>query len=412
MPEQNNTRKLTKITITSRKQTILPVALILAITSTAHANSGTPLMWSSFLHLFFGNLFLGIFEGLLLVHFFKTKKNLAVILMILANYLSAWAGVFIIYDLIPTQSLGLSQVWPYFWKMVALTYILTLLLEYPFVALSFWRKPRWLPRSLKGTLIVQTISHFIIFGWYSLTSTANLYTDNQIVDLSEMSLPQHVTMYYISSDDGDVYSRSLTADAAPSKTFDLNSKGYGDYLFVRHSENNDGTYDLYACITSDKDYRDSETILIAESFTKTAAPTERDLEHDLEEYRTRYWFSPTDVPKLGPAQSSPWKFKTSIWSLMGLTAKNTKTEQSERVAFTTPFGGWLPKNATHLPTDKALFQLGIYPFNLKYLRGDQICIYDPNKKQLAKITHGKGPIAIIKDKPQKPTATPTNTTAD
>jgi hypothetical protein len=53
---------------------------------------------------------------------------------------------------------------------------------------------------------------------------------------------------------------------------------------------------------------------------------------------------------------------------------------------------WYVRNATHLPTDKILLQLA----------KDQICIYDPEKEQIAFLAKGRGPIAVMEkdDKPQ------------
>ena len=53
---------------------------------------------------------------------------------------------------------------------------------------------------------------------------------------------------------------------------------------------------------------------------------------------------------------------------------------------------WIVRLVTHLPTDQVLFQLG----------GDQICLYDPEKKQVALVARGRGPIAVIGKKDQTP----------
>jgi hypothetical protein len=60
------------------------------------ANAGTPLMWVQMIHLAFGNLLLGIIEGVILKLAFKTKLPRAVGLMILANYASWIIGTALI----------------------------------------------------------------------------------------------------------------------------------------------------------------------------------------------------------------------------------------------------------------------------------------------------------------------------
>jgi hypothetical protein len=54
-------------------------------------------------------------------------------------------------------------------------------------------------------------------------------------------------------------------------------------------------------------------------------------------------------------------------------------------SFETPFVAWSVRNATHLPSDRILFQLG----------DDQICVYDPEKKEIALLAEGRGPIAVM-----------------
>ena len=66
--------------------------VLIALPSVAQANAGTPLMWAGMLHLFIGNAFIGLLEGILLIKLFKAPKMKAVGLMILANYFSAWIG--------------------------------------------------------------------------------------------------------------------------------------------------------------------------------------------------------------------------------------------------------------------------------------------------------------------------------
>ncbi len=52
----------------------------------------------------------------------------------------------------------------------------------------------------------------------------------------------------------------------------------------------------------------------------------------------------------------------------------------ESVLSETPFGAWAVRNVVHLPSDKVLFQLG----------EDQICGFDPLKRQVALLWRGMG----------------------
>ena len=47
-----------------------------------------------------------------------------------------------------------------------MTYLLTIVLEWPFVAFCFFRADRWFHKSVVASLIVQSASYVVIFGWY------------------------------------------------------------------------------------------------------------------------------------------------------------------------------------------------------------------------------------------------------
>lgn len=68
------------------------IALLICIPLTVRADAGTPLMWAGMLHMVFGNAIIGIFEGLILAWIFKLRKGICVLVMIPANYFSAWIG--------------------------------------------------------------------------------------------------------------------------------------------------------------------------------------------------------------------------------------------------------------------------------------------------------------------------------
>ena len=51
-------------------------------------------MWAGTLHLVFGNIIIGVVEGIILARIFKLEKKKLIGLLILANYFSAWIGGF------------------------------------------------------------------------------------------------------------------------------------------------------------------------------------------------------------------------------------------------------------------------------------------------------------------------------
>ena len=114
------------------------LAVLLLSPATAHADVGTPLMWATLFHLFIGNLLIGIFEGYLLAKFFTLPKLRSIILMIIANYVSMWLGGLLLLgwlsSLIPVDLSSGRWIYP---GLILLSFILTLLMEYPFVFGAF-----------------------------------------------------------------------------------------------------------------------------------------------------------------------------------------------------------------------------------------------------------------------------------
>jgi len=371
-----------------RKRNILTSLLLLAIPSIAQANAGTPLMWAGMLHLVFGNLIIGIAEGILLAKFFSLRTGKCIGLMILANYLSAWLGGLIIANgIAKALPMGLYTAWPLLWLMVLVTYLLTLFLEFPFVALAFRGDSMWRLKSVRASLFVQSISYAALFGWYWLASGTSLYTKTEVVELSSISLPEKVLVYFISGNDGDVYEGALRK-ANWKKICDLNSSRRNDRLFVKPSDTQTNSWDLMARLETDE-HRKPKIVTVEERFAVVAAPSWRSTNTDPPQYEGS-WFNFGQVPKLGDAQSSSWEFWSGFWPIEGLRGAQTNSGQRVHFSLETPFVSWSVRNATHLPTDKVLLQLG----------DDQICVYDPKTKQIALLTQGRGPIAVMENESQ------------
>ncbi len=188
----------------------LPVIVLAFSPAVAYADAGTPLMWASAFHLLIGNAIIGIAEGLILAFLFRLKRAPCVAIMIAANYFSAWVGgVFLISTITASLSLDLYNAWRWLWYMVAISYFITLLLEWPFVAFCLRKTDGWFRKSIWGSLVVQSASYLVLFGWYWVASGTSLYTDLAVVQPSAISLPKDATLYYIAENDGDVYAREL-----------------------------------------------------------------------------------------------------------------------------------------------------------------------------------------------------------
>ncbi|MFM2082879.1 MAG: hypothetical protein RL380_1570, partial [Verrucomicrobiota bacterium] len=150
-----------------RRTSLLLVFVLVLVPQVASANAGTPLMWAGMLHLVFGNALIGLGEGWLIALVFKCPKPRCIGLMIAANYFSAWVGGWLLTSRFATKfDWNLYTAWRLFWLFVVVTYLMTILLELPFIALCFWRQEKCRSRSFKASLLAQTVSYLCLFGWY------------------------------------------------------------------------------------------------------------------------------------------------------------------------------------------------------------------------------------------------------
>jgi len=153
------------------------IALLICVPLTARADAGTPLMWAGMLHMVFGNAIIGIFEGLILARVFKLKSGKCVLVMICANYFSAWGGeLFLNYQIAKLLPFNLYNAWHWIWVMVFVTFLITLIFEWPFVFFCFRKEQDRLKKSLLGNLLVNSLSYILLFSWYWLASGTTLYT--------------------------------------------------------------------------------------------------------------------------------------------------------------------------------------------------------------------------------------------
>jgi len=350
--------------------------ILMLIPQIASANAGTPLMWASMLHLVFGNAFIGIGEGLLLALVFKRPKWRCIGLMIAANYFSAWlGGLFLAERIASVFDWNLYNAWRLFWAFVVGTYLVTILLEFPFVALCFCRQDRRFARGLKASLLIQTISYICLFGWYWGASGKSLYTKMHIVPPSEIRLPENFQLYYISGQGGRVYQNSQILG-------DVISTNWNDRLIIRPIKGNTNQWELGLRFDA---WNDDDAIVLAvlspiDGHAMSIEPTD---EHRPNGRDTPFNFG--TVLMLGQDNTN-WNVHTGFWPIEGLHAENEKTGECIYFAWETPFSQWYVRSAILLPDDKVIFQLG----------QDQICVLDLTTKKVALLTRGRGPAVILK----------------
>ena len=135
------------------------LAVLMLVQSAAVADTITPWVSGTSPYLWVAALLLGVLEGAILARVFRLEAARCAVLMILANFLTSWIGLALI-GVLPGHDLRDDPLAAL--VLVVATYVLTLVLEWPFVALCVRGAPGWFRRSVKGSLIVQTASYGVL----------------------------------------------------------------------------------------------------------------------------------------------------------------------------------------------------------------------------------------------------------
>ena len=333
-------------------------------------------MWAGMLHLTLGNALIGIGEGLLISRVFQLPKRRCIGWMIAANYLSAWVGGIGLNMIASKLDWNLYNAWGFFWMFVAATYVVTILLEWPLVALCFWGQEKKLPGSFKASLLAQSVSYVLLFGWYWGASGKSLYTQMKVVPASDIKLPANVRLFYIADRDGRVHEadHSIGIIASTNKS---------DRLLIRPTPGQTNTWTLMLRLDADRD-ENAQLVAVESAIEGAMAAVEPS-----DEYRKNgrdTWFNFGPALRLGEEKKDGWNIRTGFWAVEGMRARNEKTGETFHFAWETPFSQWVVRSAIQLPDDHLIFQLG----------DDQICVLEPSTQRVALLARGRGPTVVLK----------------
>ncbi|MCD8486417.1 MAG: hypothetical protein LRZ84_06645 [Desertifilum sp.] len=116
--------------------------------SPALANGGSALLWTGIMQLFVGNAVIGYIEAGFLARFFQASRRKATLLLVVANYLSAWIAAILLvgrFSRIPT--ITIENIWSWLYLAIFLSFVLTLLIEYPFFWFLLRQQKKCCPKS-------------------------------------------------------------------------------------------------------------------------------------------------------------------------------------------------------------------------------------------------------------------------
>lgn len=341
---------------------------LLMLPVSAYADMGTPVMIKGFLHLLIGNLIIGIFEGLLIWKFFKTDRKKTIKIMILANYASMLVGVVILYfvdDFLYSRIFHNATIYNaryYVAGFIAATFILTIILEWPFCFWAIKDKQGRGKRALYASLLVQTVSYVFLVQYYIyFNNYVTLYGNDITIEQSSFFASNKAAhIYFISNDDGQLYRINIDGRNKMKVKLPKYTGGEAELSFQPSVE---GTYlDLYL-----------NGVLLKKHILPKVEGSD-------------FWHGPAG--ELRPEGKRVWKIVvTNYWGYKGLRLENNETGGRINFGFNEPGVSLYAHNATVLPGDQVVFQFG-----------EQIVLLDLNTKQLGLITMGHDPVVITDDK--------------
>jgi hypothetical protein len=368
------------------------VAIALLFPSIALADAGTPLMWLEFFHLVFANAIIGVCEGLIIAMVFKTSFRRTIVILIFANYFSmivGVAGVTYFLDEIRKAVLGSEPLYnapKFIWLMAIGSYILTIILEWPFCLWALSRTPNCFRKSFIASPLVQTASYAVLALLYYVVSFANIYSHVAIDRALTFPDTQKYWIYFISPDDGNVYRIHPDASSC-TKICDsrITYKDWAPQLFaIPSSEPNN--YDLW---TSDVPEKNKNKCLLKGFATKTVLSKIPRYESEviiaepnvINHSNVILGLSITDFRDPNNIQ---WSVRNGWWALEGLHCENKAKKQDLWLAFETPFLAWETRSPIILPGDYVIYQLG-----------DQIVLLDINNRKIRLVAIGRGPVVTM-----------------
>jgi hypothetical protein len=155
-------------------------------------------MWATMLHLFLGNAVIGLVEGILLERLFNCGVRRSILILIAANYVSAWVGCGLVsggLGMLPEITIETVRFWS--WVFFVIAFVLTLLIELPFVRWVMPPQGKTFGQVLKAAVTVNAISYGLLFGWYWMASGTSMMTPLQVVPASSLVQGDEYELFFI-----------------------------------------------------------------------------------------------------------------------------------------------------------------------------------------------------------------------
>jgi hypothetical protein len=409
----NYSLKNNKITI------VFGILIVLMLPQVAQANMLTPVMIGHWVYLEFGNTLIGIIEGLLIHFIFRTRTLRSILIMIAANYASAFLGIFTLSYFDNISVFEADKIYHYHFPLfinIFTFFAATTLIEWLFCFWIFSRSQKRWKRSLFASIVCNTVTYaLLVLIFFRIGS----YGSSQIqIDKSLSWVPQNnAAIYFIHPTDGNIYQIQVDGSNC-RKVLETKITDSEARLFVRKNESGQ-FWDLWVVgyeHIPDSD-KDGQKTLIKDFTSHPVSmwliiDPEKDDEIQHNEYKklfNRYgeeierriiWSEsgfkePITFLNCGPAadlrpeNQRDWTVGTcGYMNSHAFLAENQKTGENIRIAYDIPLiGRGKFRNATVLPGDLVIMQLN-----------SEIMVLDLNQRKMAPLTPGRGPVVVLPDK--------------
>ena len=406
-----------RVTMKQFWRILLFTLLTMTLTNVAYANVGPAILLRFSIHFFFLTWIIGLGESVLLCILFLEwrlcRVGRIIISMIAANFASALLGQLFVRSTYAARIMGditIENLIPALWTMVYVTFVLTMIIEFPFFLLALYGRKRLVLKAVAATLFAHCISYTLLFNHYTPYDVISMATKLEVVPATVFEMEEDYDLYYISPDGKYVLRSGLTGsnkevvttldmDGVPDRLCAYPKKVVEEIQEGKEGEDHktvsrvcwESGFDLYVLMNVDEVYK---TNLLIENFSPRSAvrlydgaykgewdiPTKRDWGH----FRT---FENVKFPELFSSSSDNGTLsvdKDVLYTKMKKKDSTLLVKDWREAMFSidTPFVQWLIRNGTHIAGDYGVFQLG----------KDQICILDPEKKRIALIARGFGPV--------------------
>jgi hypothetical protein len=219
-----------------KKYKFILILLLAMIPNLIYANAGTALMWVTIFQLIFGNILIGIIEGLAVAMIFKTKWIRSILIMIAGNYVSWLLGhglILLIQEGLINAVFQLKGLFLAWIISLILLYFLTVFLELVFFNLTFEKEERSWKRALKISFLLNIVTYVAMILIYLNGSEYSFFTDLKINQ--SLLNKEHAIDLFIKKGD-KILTGNISSDKEFKPVFNVSDEYENLYLSVRESK--------------------------------------------------------------------------------------------------------------------------------------------------------------------------------